>query len=75
MSDVTSDQWEAATEQLLKLLILQTEHPGAVGLDDLPDWLRLAADQRDKHGDFVAGRLLEAWAERVKEADAQRDHG
>lgn len=58
-------QYEAAAEHLLRLLYGAVSHPGTFTLEDLPDWLRMAADERDRQGDFGAARLLDEWANRV----------
>lgn len=69
----TSDQWAAATRVILGLLQLQTEQPGAVSLEDLPGMIRLAADERDRHGDFGAARLLEAWSVKLMRPASEWD--
>ncbi|WP_236635809.1 hypothetical protein [Paracoccus aminophilus] len=58
----TVDQWAAATRVILGLLQLQTEKPGTFTLSDLPGLLQKAANERDRHGDFGAARMLETWA-------------
>lgn len=62
MTDPDTDQWQAATRVILGLLKLQTEQPGAIGGDDLPNMVRMAADERDRQGDYGAARLLDDWA-------------
>lgn len=65
------DQWAAATRMILGLLRLQTEMPGAVDLTDLPRMLQMAADERERQGDFGAARLLEEWAYKVTQPAAE----
>lgn len=57
-----AEQIAAAVRVVLGLLRLQTLEPGAIPLADLPDLLIVAADERDRQGDFGAGRMLESWA-------------
>ena len=59
------DQWSAATRIILGLLQMQTDQPGAVSPDELPDMIMMAANERRMHGDFGAARLLEVWAEKL----------
>ncbi|WP_041527102.1 hypothetical protein [Paracoccus aminophilus] len=61
----TADQWAAATRVVLGLLRLQTEQPGAIDLGDMPRFLQMAADERNRHGDFGAARMLESWARKL----------
>ena len=66
MSDLPEpdqDQWWAAVKILLGLLRLQTQIPGAIPSDELPKMLHLAADERDRQGDYGAARLLDEWAQ------------
>lgn len=56
------EQWQATVRTIMGLLVLQTEKPGTTSLEELPDWLRLAADERDRQGDYGAARLLDQWA-------------
>lgn len=67
------DQWAAATRVILGLLQLQTEQPGAIDPADLPHMIMMAADDREKHGEFGAARLLEAWAEKLERPATQWD--
>ncbi|MBD9528408.1 hypothetical protein [Paracoccus sp. PAR01] len=57
------EQIAAAARVILGILRLQTEMPGSITSDDLPDFVLMAADEREKHGDFGAARLLEEWAD------------
>lgn len=59
------DQWSAATRVILGLLHLQTTQPGTVDIEELPALIKMAADEREKHGDFGAARLLEAWSAKL----------
>ncbi|WP_312526758.1 hypothetical protein [Paracoccus sp. (in: a-proteobacteria)] len=67
------DQWSAATRVILGLLHLQTTQPGSIDIEELPALIQMAADEREKHGDFGAARLLEAWAEKLERPAAEWD--
>lgn len=66
-SEITSDQWEAAAEHLFSLLVGAVEHPGAFTMEDLPNWLLMAGNERERQGDFQAAWLLDQYADRAKE--------
>ncbi|GEK71114.1 MULTISPECIES: hypothetical protein [Paracoccus] len=67
------DQYEAAIEHLLQMLFLATERPGLLMTTDLREHLALAAQKRDRHGDFGAARLLIEWADRIDAAAERTD--
>lgn len=67
------DQWSAATRVILGLLHLQTTQPGAVDIEELPALIQMAADEREKHGDFGAARLLEAWSVKLTRPTTEWD--
>lgn len=56
------DQLEAALDQVFRLLRMSVETPGSIPQAELGDWLRMAADERDRQGDFGAARMLDALA-------------
>lgn len=56
------EQIETALDQVFRLLCLSVEAPGSIPQDELGSWLRMAADERDRQGDFGAARMLDALA-------------
>ncbi|WP_323008966.1 hypothetical protein [Paracoccus sp. (in: a-proteobacteria)] len=62
-----TDQYEAAVDHLLGLMVMLHEKPAAFDREELPNWLLLLANERERQGDFGAARLLDAWAERLAE--------
>lgn len=68
-----TDQWSAATRVILGLLQLQTEQPGAIDIEELPALIQMAAEEREKHGDFGAARLLEAWSMKLMRPASEWD--
>ncbi|MGA0617553.1 hypothetical protein [Paracoccus sp. KR1-242] len=65
MSDDGEDpeQIEIAARVVLGLLRLQTVQKGVIPLTELSHYLRMAAAEREKHGDFGAARMLIDWAD------------
>lgn len=61
-----SGQVEIAVNVLLGLLRMQAERPGCVPLDYLPNYVRLAGNERERQGDFGAARLLGEWADALQ---------
>ncbi|MDP0925697.1 hypothetical protein Q0601_00785 [Paracoccus onubensis] len=62
----TSDQYEAAIRVILDMLKLQTETPAAISKDDLPEMVRVAADERERQGDYGAARMLDEYADKLE---------
>lgn len=62
----TSDQYEAAIRVILGMLKLQTDTPAAISKDDLPEMVRVAADERERQGDYGAARMLDECADKLE---------
>lgn len=56
-----------AVGAVLGLLKLQTENKGAIPMAELPQYIISLADEREKHGDFGAARMLRDWADVLKD--------
>lgn len=56
-----------AVGAILGLLKLQTENKGAIPMAELPRYIIGLADEREKHGDFGAARMLHDWADVLKD--------
>ncbi|RJL09144.1 hypothetical protein [Paracoccus siganidrum] len=67
MTDDRIDKWAAAADHLLKLAVLLAEEPGVIRLDELPNWLRMTAAERERQGDTGAAELLNSWADRLED--------
>lgn len=71
MSEATNheeeDQVAKAARVVLGLLRQQVENPGAIELTDLPFLMLEAAEERYRHGDFGAARMLCDWADMLLE--------
>ena len=65
-----AEQIAAAARVMLGLLRLQALRPGTIPLADLPGLLMVAANERDRQGDFGAGRMLESWADMLRDWEA-----
>lgn len=63
----TSDQYDAAVQHLLGLMVMLAEKPGAIDLAELPDWLLMAGNERERQGDFGAARLLDRWSDQLRD--------
>lgn len=64
-----SEQVGIAVEIILGMLKMLAEGPGSIPLDYLPNYLRMAANERERHGDFGASRLLEIWANSIQNTE------
>lgn len=62
-----AEQVAIAARVVLGLLRVQTEHPGAVGMQDLPFSLLEAAEERHRQGDYGAERMLCDWADMLRD--------
>ncbi|MFH5773563.1 hypothetical protein ACHFJ0_04870 [Paracoccus sp. NGMCC 1.201697] len=62
-----AEQIAIAARIVLGLLRLQTQTQGTVPMEDLPGFLLMAADERDRQGDFGAGRMLNDWADMLRD--------
>lgn len=71
MTDTTRDpeQLEAALDHLFRLLCFAVENPGAIAPAEMGNWLRMAADERDRQGDYGAARMLDALAAQADDND------
>lgn len=71
MTETTRDpeQLGAALDHLFRLLCFTVEHPGAIEPDELGNWLRVAAGERDRQGDYGAARMLDALAAQADDND------
>ena len=71
MTDTTRDpeQLEAALDHLFRLLCFTVEHPGAIELAELGNWLRMTAAERNRQGDYGAARMLDALAAQADDND------
>lgn len=56
------DQLEAALDHVFRLLILAVESPGSITIDEVGGWLRMAAAERERQGDYGAAEMLDALA-------------
>ena len=63
------DQLEAALDHVFRLLILAVESPGAIRMEELGLWLRAAATERDRQGDYGAAEMLDALASQAEDND------
>ncbi|GHG11199.1 hypothetical protein GCM10017322_03340 [Paracoccus aerius] len=70
---ISQDQWQVAIRTLKDLLALQMMKPGAIRKEVLPDHLRMAANGRERQGDYGAARLLERWAHLVTRRVEEQD--
>lgn len=59
------EQMEIASTILLGLLRLTLKHPRAMDRETVAKMLVMAADERDRQGDYGAARLLDEWAQMV----------
>lgn len=59
------EQAEIASEILLGVLRLALTHPEAMDQETIAEMLTVAADERDRQGDYGAAKLLDDWAEKV----------
>lgn len=62
-NDIPQSQWQVAIRTLTDLLALQMKRPGGISIEQLTNYLRMAADERDRHGHHGAARLLDGWAQ------------
>lgn len=65
------DQLEAALDHLFRLLRFSVENPGVIAVHELGDWLRMAADEREKQGDFGAAAMLDSLAAQADDSDEE----
>lgn len=61
------EQMEIASTILLGVLRLALKHPQAMDREAVAKMLMMAADERDRQGDYGAAKLLDDWAEKVGE--------
>jgi len=61
-----AEQVEIAVHVILGLLRMEAERPGSIPLDYLPAFVQMASDERERHGDYGAARLLVEWAELLR---------
>ena len=61
------EQMEIASTILLGLLRLTLKHPQAMDRETVAKMLVMAADERDRQGDYGAAKLLDDWAQQVGE--------
>lgn len=64
---IPQSQWQVAICTLTDLPARQMKKSGGISMEKLPNHLRMAADERDRHGHFGAARLLEHWAHLVSQ--------
>ena len=70
-----NDQFEAAANHLLQIIYITTQNPGLIKPDDLEKWLTVAAQERERHGDSLAGQFLMRWAgDAARVAKEKRPH-
>ncbi|WP_076646450.1 hypothetical protein [Pontibaca methylaminivorans] len=63
------EQLEAALDHLFRPLCFAVENPGAIAPAEMDDWLRMAAAERDRQGDYGAARMLDALAVQADDND------
>lgn len=61
------EQMEIASAILLGLLRLTLKHPQAMDRETVAKMVVMAADERDRQGDYGAAKLLDDWAQQVGE--------
>ena len=62
-----AEQVEIAVKVILGLLRMQAERPGSIPLDYLSNYVRMSAGERERQGDYGAARLLEEWADTLRD--------
>ena len=61
------EQMEIASTILVRVLRLTLKNPQAMDRETVAGMLTMAADERDRQGDYGAAKLLDHWAEAVGE--------
>lgn len=64
------EQHRIAESILLGMYRLTVDKPGVIEEADAGNYLRIAANERERQGDFGAARLLDEWADGL---DAARE--
>lgn len=67
------EQHEMAERILLNLLRLTLENPEVMDRATVAGMLEMAAEERERQGDFRASVLLDEWAETVEAPDGTGD--
>ena len=61
------EQLDIASTILLGVLRLTLKNPETMDRETVAQMLMVAADERDRQGDYGAAKLLDDWAEKVGE--------
>jgi hypothetical protein len=65
------DQLEAALDEVFQLLCFSVENPGTITVEELGSWLRAAAAERERQGDFGATQILDEMAMATEDSEQE----